>query len=148
MSFSHVDQSPIHDLSIGPLAIRIHGRLHPEETAPFDYDWLATSSTFKGKHPTTIGFPSFEAEELARFQADLMALANHAAPELGFYPTEQICTITARRRSDGQVDVEFIHESGDTAHVIVTDEDLRCWIDGLAAILRDYPPRTALQSIA
>lgn len=148
MSFSHVDQSPIHDLPIGPLAIRIHGRLHPEETDPFDFDWLATSSTFKGLHPTTIGFPSFEAEELARFHADLIALADHAAPDIRFAQTEPICTITARRRSDGQVDAEFIHQSGDTAHVIVTDEDLCCWINGLAAILRDYPPRTTLQSIA
>ncbi|TBN46969.1 hypothetical protein EYF88_15750 [Paracoccus sediminis] len=148
MPLSHLDQSSAHDLLIGPLTIRIQGRLHPEETDPFDFDWLTTSSTFKGQHTTSPGSTSFEAVELARFQADLIALADHAASELGFYPTEQICMITAKRRSDGQVDVGFGHESGDTAYVIVTDEDLRNWIDGLAAILRDYPPRTTLQNIS
>lgn len=146
MPLSHVNQSPAHDLRIGPLAIRIHGRLYPDQADPFDYDWLATSSTFKGQHPTTIGFPSFEAEELARFQVNLIGLVDHAAPDLGFYPTEQLCAITARQRDDDQVDVEFTHESGDTAQIIVTDKDLRAWIDGLAAVLQDYPPRSVLQS--
>lgn len=135
----------MHDVLIGPLAIHIHGRLHPEEVDPFDYDWLATSSTFKGKHPMTRSDLSFEAEELARFKADLIALADYAAPGLDFYPAEQICTITARRRNDRQVDVNFTHESGDTAQVTVSDLDLRLWIDGLSAILRDYPPRSVLQ---
>lgn len=148
MSISHKDQSPVFDLLIGPLSIRIHGRLHPQETDPFDFDWLATSTTFKGLHPTTPGFPSFEAEELARFQTKLISLVNHATPHVNFGQTEPICAITARRRDDGQVDAEFIHDSGDSALIIVTDEDLRGWIDGLAAILRHYPPRTALNSIA
>lgn len=131
---------------LGPLAVRIHGRLHPDETDPFDYDWLATSSHFKGELHLPVGFPSLEAEELLRFRSDLLSMVARAVSENSFTQCQPLCAISLARRDDGLIRAEFVHESGDTAEVMLADDDLRGWIDALDAILADYPARTTLQS--
>ena len=77
---AHHMMQPELSLKIGPLDLRIHGRRHLDETDPYDFDWLAVSSSFQGSFQTSpANRQNIEAEELASFQQQLEDLIDGAA---------------------------------------------------------------------
>lgn len=132
---------PIFNLSIGPLAIKIHGRQHPDSDDPFDRDWLLASSSFNGGGQTAAGDASFEARELADLLVTLRKLALGETQSLEFFPMEQLCTIEARRSTPGKFEVNLHHISGRSARIMALPDQIEDWSTELAAVLSAYEPR-------
>mgnify|MGYP000911903762 CR=1 FL=1 len=132
---------PIFDISIGPLVISIHGRQHPESDDPFDRDWLLTSSSFDGGGRTAAGEASFEATELADLMIDLRKITLGEIQCLKFYPSEQLCTIAARRTKPGDFEIDLHHISGSSASFQAPAFQIEHLSAELAAVLTAYEPR-------